>query len=470
VFNPTLKQWKAWKFLTNLLINEVLFGGGAGGGKTTLACAWLIIMAEAYPGSRWLIGRKELKRLKQSVLVTLFDLFSEWGFRSGIHYKYVSGQESKIVFSNGPDPKDTFKHGSEFILMDLAQKPTDPDYERLGSTEFTGAFIEEAAEVPPRAKEVLATRLRYKIDEFGLTPKLLLTCNPHKGYLYGQFYKPWKAGKLRSDRAFIRALVTDNPHISPKYVEALHKLKDKVLRSRLLLGDWEYSDDELALFNYDAINDLFTNSIFSNEEEEEKAIQYLICDVARFGRDKAVIMRFRGLKVVEIITYEKSSMPTLETEILVLAQRHKIPMSRVLVDEDGIGGGIVDHLKCKGFVGNAAAIDERSKKDMKEVEYKINYQNLRTQCYYELAEKTNDRIIGIETDSTIIEDEIIEELEQFKAIDVGKDAKLKIISKDDIKLQIGRSPDFADTLMMRMYFEVKPEKKKARMRSRNPMS
>jgi len=426
-------------------------------------------MAEAYPGSRWLIGRKELKRLKQSVLVTLFDLFSEWGFRAGVHYKYVSGQESKIVFSNGPDPKDTFKHGSEFILMDLAHKPTDPDYERLGSTEFTGAFIEEASEVPPRAKEVIATRLRYRIDEFGLIPKLLLTCNPHKGYLYRQFYKPWKAGKLKPYRAFIRALVTDNPHISPRYTEALKKLKDKVLRARLLLGDWEYADDDLALFVYDALVDMFTNEIFSDEEEEKEAIEYLTCDVARKGRDKAVIMRWKGLKVIEIVTYDVSLMPTLETEILVLSQKHKIPRSRIVVDEDGIGGGVVDHLKCKGFVGNATPIDERSEKDKREVEFKINYKNLRAQCYYELAETVNDRILGIETDSTVIQDEIIEELEQIKAVDVDKDAKLKIIAKDDIKAQIGRSPDYADALMMRMYFELKPEKKKARMRSTNPL-
>ena len=33
--------------------------------------------------------------------------------------------------------------------------------------------------------------------------------------------------------------------------------------------------------------------------------------------------------------------------------------------------------------------------------------------------------------------------------------KLKLISKSEVKSNIGRSPDISDMLMMRMYFEVK---------------
>ncbi len=144
-------------------------------------------------------------------------------------------------------------------------------------------------------------------------------------------------------------------------------------------------------------------------------------------------------------------------------------MSHIIGDEDGIGGGIVDHLKCKGFVGNATAVDKRKESEIKKEEYKINYQNLRTQCYYELAEKSNDGLIAIDCESDTQHDEIIEELEQMRAIDVDKEVKFRIIGKEDIKAQIGRSPDYADTLMMRMYFEVKPEKAQSRVHQSNPL-
>lgn len=398
-----------------------------------------------------MIGRRELKRLKQSVLVSLFDLLGKWHFIPGEHFSYNSTLGS-IKFPNG----------SEFVLMDLAPTPSDPNYERLGSLEFTGGFIEEAAEVEEKAKEVVLSRLRYRLEDYQLTPKLLLTCNPHKGYLYRTFYKPWRTGTLSPDKAFVRSLVTDNTHISPSYIESLKKIRDKVLRARLLLGDWEYSDDDLSLFNYDALTDMFTNNLKNASTE-----RYIVADIARFGVDKAVISAWEGLRAYKWITIDKSRLTRIESDILVLMQTEHVPLSHVLVDEDGVGGGVVDHLKCKGFVGNSSPIDERTERELREVEYKINYQNLRTQCYYELAERVNARMIRVDTESVTMQDEIVEELEQMKAADVDKDTKFRIISKDDIKAQIGRSPDYADTLMMRMWFELHKEKGGAVVHSSN---
>jgi hypothetical protein len=53
-------------------------------------------------------------------------------------------------------------------------------------------------------------------------------------------------------------------------------------------------------------------------------------------------------------------------------------------------------------------------------------------------------------------DMLIEDLEQMKRKDADKDGKLKILGKDEVKERLGRSPDFGDALMMRMFFELKP--------------
>jgi len=37
---------------------------------------------------------------------------------------------------------------------------------------------------------------------------------------------------------------------------------------------------------------------------------------------------------------------------------------------------------------------------------------------------------------------------------MDNDGKLSIIKKDDIKSKIGRSPDYSDAIMMRMYYEL----------------
>jgi phage terminase large subunit len=41
---------------------------------------------------------------------------------------------------------------------------------------------------------------------------------------------------------------------------------------------------------------------------------------------------------------------------------------------------------------------------------------------------------------------------------MDKDGKRQVLPKDKVKELIGRSPDFSDTLMMRMWWELQPVK------------
>ena len=85
---------------------------------------------------------------------------------------------------------------------------------------------------------------------------------------------------------------------------------------------------------------------------------------------------------------------------------------------------------------------------------KENYQNLKTQCFYKLADLINKAQIGIECNDVTLKNNIIEELEQVRTKDADKDNKLQIIPKEIIKDIIGRSPDYADALAMRMFYEI----------------
>jgi hypothetical protein len=86
------------------------------------------------------------------------------------------------------------------------------------------------------------------------------------------------------------------------------------------------------------------------------------------------------------------------------------------------------------------------------------YENLRTQCYYELAERVNDCEIYIATDSGSLQTAIVEELFQTRKRPYNGQ-KLQIMPKAEIKGRLrGKSPDFADALMMRMWFEIVPRR------------
>ena len=418
----TAKQKEALKYMLDDTTTELLYGGAAGGGKSYLLCCYAIITSLQYPGVRGLIGRSKLDALKKTTLNTFFDVCNQWGIKSGEHYTYNA--HSNII---------TFYNGSEIILKDLFLYPSDANFDSLGSLELTYACIDEANQITEKAKNVLSSRLRYKLDEYNLIPKLYMSCNPAKGWVYGM-YKESREGVLPQYKKFIQALVTDNKHISKHYTAQLNKL-DEISKARLLRGDWEYDDSKDALIEYDAIINMFSNVVPTGEK-------YITADIARFGKDKTAIYLWNGLQVAEIVVLDMSSMVDVANKIKEIQQREGVKLSNIIVDEDGVGGGAKDILRCKGFVNNSKAIKGE------------NYTNLKTQCYYKLADLINKGQIGFSTNDIKLKEALIQELEQVRRTNIDKDAKLSIMSKDKIKDLIGRSPDYSDALMMRCYYEL----------------
>ena len=419
----TAKQKEAMTYLLDNSTKEVLYGGAAGGGKSWVGCSWIIRMCLQHKGTRYLIGRSKLDALKKTTLNTFFEVCSHWNLKGGEHYKY-NGQTNVITFYNG----------SEILLKDLFLYPSDRNFDSLGSLEITGAFIDEANQVTEKAKNVLASRIRYKLDENNLVPKLFMSCNPAKNWVYSEYYRPSLDGSIRSYRKFIQAKVTDNEFISKHYEEQLSQM-DLVSRKRLLDGDWEYDNSDDVLIDYGAITNMFTNKV-------EEGQRYITCDVARFGKDKSVVMLWNGLAVTQLKTFATNTITELAEYIQGLHKTYQVPLYNIIVDEDGVGGGLKDILRCRGFVNNSQALK------------KENYTNLKTQCYYKLADQINKGQLAMCTIDVDIKADLIQELEQVKRTKIDADTKLSILSKDKIKDIIGRSPDYSDALMMRMYYEI----------------
>ena len=137
----------------------------------------------------------------------------------------------------------------------------------------------------------------------------------------------------------------------------------------------------------------------------------------------------------------------------------QIGNSDVIVDEDGVGGGVVDFLKFKGFVNNSKPLPApNGPVDDKGNFILENFDNLKSQCYFRLADRINKGGVYLECESEEVKQWIIEELEQVKQKVLDSDLKKGVVPKDKVKEMIGRSPDFSDTIMMREYFELKPKK------------
>lgn len=441
-WEQTEKQTEAWNYLNDKVTDELIFGGGAGGGKSRLGASWLIVMCNQYPGTRWLMGRSKLKSLKETTLATFFDVCTDWGLKKDVDYRY-NPMDGTIIWANK----------SSILLKDLFAYPSDPNFDSLGSLEISGAFIDEVNQIKYKAWETVKSRIRYKLDEHGLTPKILGTCNPSKGWVYLEFYRPWREGSLEGYRKFIQALAKDNKFISTTYVNNLKTSKNKAIRERLLKGNWEYDDDPGTMFEYDALIDLFTNK---GKDTGEK---WITADVSRKGVDKFPVFYWDGFHVKEIVVlpYEiRKDTKKSSNWLRSYAEKKGVRMHHVIVDEDGVGGGVVDNLGCTGFINNSTPVQPPEAADDKTK--RVNYANLKSQCYDLLSSAVDKGDIGIDDPGDQdIKDLIIEDLEAIKQVDVDKDGPFRVIGKEEIKEDLGRSPDYGDSLMMRMYGEIKPK-------------
>ena len=445
----TKKQTKALDLLEDKTTTEVLYGGAAGGGKTVLGCLWQIKQRLEYPGTRGFIGRAEGTALKETTLQTFLEVAKKEGIRKGIHFDITSPQHKEL-----PNVV-LFKNGSFIYLKDLRYYPTvDPDYASLGSLELTDAFIEECGEVNYKAKTIVQSRIRYRLDEFGLVPKLLMTANPTKNWLYSTIYKPWRDKSLPAHTQFVQALPGDNPHLSAHYVELLKRM-DPVTKARLWAGDWDYDDDPLSLIDYAAIVDLYTNDYILPDTRSDYRV--LVADVALQGSDLFRIGVFYGDVLVEHFSMKRSGGREVVNAIKQLQAKHQIRASRIIFDADGAGGMTGGK---GGFIPGAVAFHANAapfkKKGPDGKEEKSEYANLKAQCGFRLAEKINNGEMWARAVVKPEDQEMLsEELSQIKKDKADNDGPLRLKKKEDVKTDLGRSPDFADLFLMKMYFDLR---------------
>jgi hypothetical protein len=421
-FKPLTRQSEALKFLSvDSDVETILYGGAAGGGKTMLGCMWQILRRLKYPGTRSLIGRAKLDTLKKTTMATFFQVANEIGLKAGEDFIY--NQQSHII---------KFSNGSEIILADLFLYPSDPMMTDLGGLEVTDVFIDEATEITEKAYSIVSSRIRYKLNEFGLKPKILLTCNPSKGWIYNQFYLPYKNQNLPEHRAFVQALPGDNLYLPDSYVTSLTRLPEAD-RKRLLEGDWEFDNSSDRLYMYDELIRCFREPMNVGEG-------YITADIARLGKDRTVLCVWKGLSCIDIVILRQKRQDEVKAEIQRLMNQHGIRLSNVLADADGVGGGLVDSLRCREFMNGSKAVRG------------TQYMNLKADCYFRLGELIDKNEITLPIKW---QEDIVKELELIRRVDPDKEGKLRVTSKDTISQRTGGiSPDIADAIMMRAYFEL----------------
>lgn len=265
--------------------------------------------------------------------------------------------------------------------------------------------------------------------------------------------------------SFVPGKIQDNPHLlsaDPGYLANLMS-QDAATRASLLEGNWLCRPDDLRLMQPREVEALFMRA----ECPPLYAAWGITCDVARYGRDLAVIGVWKGWQLTELNVFTRCDLEVLYAEIEKARTRLRISPQEVIVDEDGVGGGLVDRGRYTGFRANAAPAKGE------------NYQNLKTQCYFRLARAVEEGLPALAATRYQIDGMpeqlplkrgrramqlhrwLAEELAAIRRVPPRTlQDKYKINTKDAQKsLLDGLSPDLADALMLRAFAIMKAEDK-----------
>lgn len=410
-WKPTQKQFI--KTGLSQQYSEILYAGTAGTGKSFTSACYFSMLCQDFDKIRIGVFRKNLTTARKTIFHTYIKALE----MLQIPYEATRGSEPKIKL---PESNSTI----EFFEMDMSK---DPDWNKLKGLELTAAHVEEGNEIDVSGKSVLITRIgRWNNDK--LKPFIIITCNPSQGWVREDFRDPALEGTIKKHRCFIE---TTKEELEDSYRELLETLPESEY-ARYVENNWNYIDDPNQLIKYEWIK--------SNLLKNPKAATRMGVDVAREGNDRSVIAYATENELIDYEIINTNDVIALSDIVKIKSQEKNIGYENVRIDSIGIGGGVLDYLKRKGF----RAVEYKSgyAVDQNKLETDFLYfKNLRAYDYWQLREGLRKGIIKIKDDP-----DLISELVSIKYMVTDK--VIQIENKAEIKKRLGKSPDIADAVVM----------------------
>ena len=227
-YDPSPKQI----FAHSVDVDEMLYGGAAGGGKTEFLLAEAITMLLMVPNSKALLLRRTFPELEQE-----------------IEPRLLARIPRSIGKYNTTKHTLTFRNGA---LLRLGYLEKDSDVYRYIGAEYQMIVFDELTTMNMKSYTFLKSRVRAAgevlatMKKLGLKPCMKATSNPggrSHGEVKRMFVDPAPPETIITDeetgqtRIFIPAKLGDNPHLDTDYAKRLASLPTH-LRRALLDGDW----------------------------------------------------------------------------------------------------------------------------------------------------------------------------------------------------------------------------------------
>lgn len=382
----------------------VYFRAGRGAGKTFIAAELAV---------------KELLHQRKAIC-----LAQNFGALSSVLEPEVYRQLSIIIPGQFKynQQKHRFTYGNGIIYLG--------SYEAIesirGYTSISLAILDELARAP--SSEVF-TILSFCMRDCPVTPKIRMMSTPRSSNWLTRFVQERKI-------PIVTAITSDNTRISEEEIELMRSTcPDENSWRREFYGE-EVEDNSSGL--------IFSTALLSTAGKTvvKKTRGFCIgIDCSGLGKDSNVILVRDESSILEIVEKTISSNSELCSIVKGLVMKYgEENLSHICIDE-AYGIDLAERLEEAGINCTIVPFSGRPENDA--------YANNRAEMYFNLKK-------GIEENGLRgITDELFRELQATK-YKLNSANKIQIINKDEIKLNLGRSPDIADALALTYYQEIVP--------------
>lgn len=258
---------------------------------------------------------------------------------------------------------------------------------------------------------------------------------------------------------FIQGRLEENIKLiasDPNYAANLSQQNEEQ-RARDLEGNWNFKatgDDLIKMSDMD----LF----YSAPAQIEKGIRYVSADIAFEGGDFCVMWLWIDLHIKDVFVMQENSAST-ETLFKAKLDEWGVREENVIYDYWGVGQAISGHVKrAIKFTGTQKP----------ERQFEKSYKNVKSQCAEMLAHYIQDGKISIEPrlldlkfsgkkgkyQKVPLKDILMKERKCIRHKDNSNIGGFELINKEGMIKAVGYSPDFFESLIYRMYFEINKKK------------
>jgi hypothetical protein len=269
---------------------------------------------------------------------------------------------------------------------------------------------------------------------------------------------------LESKTAHLWTRISIPASSTPNFTqEPVPRLLNEVLVSKSWVqerkDDWGEKDPRyiakvLAEFPTQSMSSLFSPSVVADAIDEPPtpslySVLRLGVDVARFGSDKTVVASYSGITAQVEESWSGTDTVSSAHKVLEIAERlkqeRKAPWVEIRVDAVGLGAGVVDTLNAR-----ASLLPEQwytvyemhgSASPPADVGGSVyGFYNARAYWFEQLRQKMRNGSVKLIDPDELVADDL---KMVFYSI---KNGRLLIASKEDMRKEYGKSPDYADAV------------------------